>query len=243
MTERASFTPHRGSKIDLARSLRFTFDDPEWVPKILLGAFFTLLSVVLVGAVFVIGYFLETLRRTARGEPRPLPGWTDLRGLLTDGLGGLAICIAHLLPLFPLVFLMALAWGGVAAILETAQQTPSEIQTAFMLYVITGYAFCTLLVLGLLLYLPVPLTRFALSKQVGAAFQFRENVDFIRRNQLGYVQALSISMIAGFIAQFGVFVLCVGFFPAAFWSICVSGYAMGELAKGDEELVTEELPQ
>lgn len=239
MTERVSPSPHRGSTIDLARSLRFVFDDPEWVPKILLGAVFTLLSVVFVGVVFVIGYFLETLRRTSRGEPRPLPGWTHLRGLLTDGLHGLAICIAHLLPLVPLVFLMALAWGGVAAILESAQRTPSEIQMALMIYVMTGYVFFSLLVLAMLLYLPVPLTRFALSNRLATAFQFRENFDFIQRNRLGYVQALSASMIAGFIAQFGVFVLCVGFFPAAFWSICVSGYAMGELAKGDEEYFSE----
>jgi len=128
---------------------------------------------------------------------------------------------------------MALAWGGVAAILESTQRTPSEIQTVFLLFVLTGYAFFTLLVLAMLLYLPVPLTRFALLNRLGAAFEFRENFDFIRRNRLGYVQAQSAFLMAGFIAQFGVFVLCVGFFPTAFWSICVLGYAMGELAKGD----------
>lgn len=234
MTERASPSPHRGPTIDLARSLRFVFDDPEWVPKILLGALFTLLCLVFIGAIPVVGYLVETMRRTARGEPRPLPGWTHLRGLLTDGLGGLAICIFHLLPLFPLVFLMALAWGGVAAILDSVQRTPSEIQTVFMLYVLTGYVFFTLLVLAVLVYLPVPLARFALLNRLGAAFQLRENLDFIRRNRLGYVQAQSTFLIASFIAQFGAFVLCIGFFPAAFWSICVLGYAMGELVKGDQ---------
>ena len=34
----------------------------------------------------------------------------------------------------------------------------------------------------------------------------------------------------------GVFVLCIGFFPAAFWSLCVLGYVLGDLARQDEIL-------
>ena len=192
MKARASSTPRRGSTIDFARSLRFVFDDPEWVPKILLGALFTLLCLAFIGAIPVMGYLVETIRRTARGEPRPLPGWSDPRGLFTNGFSALAICIAHILPLVPLVFLMVLAWGGVAGILESAQRTPSEIQMVLRLYVLTGYVFLTLLVLAVLVYLPVPLTRFAVLNRLGVAFRLRENLDFIRRNRLGYVQAQSI---------------------------------------------------
>jgi hypothetical protein len=34
-------------------------------------------------------------------------------------------------------------------------------------------------------------------------------------------------------------VLCIGFFPAAFWSLCVLGYGMGGLARQDELLLAQ----
>ena len=43
-----------------------------------------------------------------------------------------------------------------------------------------------------------------------------------------------VFFVASFIAQFGLIVLCIGFFPAAFWSTTVFGYALGELAREDQ---------
>ena len=34
-------------------------------------------------------------------------------------------------------------------------------------------------------------------------------------------------MVTNFVAQFGILLCCIGFFPAAFWSMCVAGWALG----------------
>lgn len=52
---------------DFGRALRFFFEDPKWVTKIILGGLFSVLSIFLVGTVFVAGYVVGITRRAARG--------------------------------------------------------------------------------------------------------------------------------------------------------------------------------
>jgi hypothetical protein len=226
---------HRPSD-DYARALRFVFDDPAWVPKTLIGALFTLLSVFFIGSIWVSGYTVGIVRRTVGGERRPLPEWNNWGELFRDGLRATVVWLAHIFPLMLLAILMALALGGAGTILSSSLDTPSDFQTALFLMVMTGTIFFSLVGLAILLYLPAAFLRFIILDQVSAAFDFRENIAFIRRNMNSYFQALMVFFVASFIAQFGLVVFCIGFFPAAFWSVCVFGYAMGKLALEDEQL-------
>ena len=61
-------------------------EDPAWVTKILVGGLFTLLSAILVGIPFLLGYWGRTLKNVAAGERQPLPEWDDLGGIFNDGL-------------------------------------------------------------------------------------------------------------------------------------------------------------
>jgi hypothetical protein len=45
--------------------------------------------------------------------------------------------------------------------------------------------------------------------------------------------AIVAFMVSNFIAQFGIFLFCVGILPATFWSQCVGAYALGEVAFRD----------
>jgi heme exporter protein D len=215
---------------DYARALRFIFEDPGWVHKILLGAFFTLLSVFFIGSIWVSGYTVRIVRRTVGGERPPLPEWNNWGELFRDGLRATVVWLAHVLPLMLLAVLLALALGGAGTILSSSLDTSTDFQTVLFLMVLTGTIFFSLVGLAILLYLPAAFLRFVILDRVSAAFDFRENIAFIRRNMNSYFQALLVFSVASFIAQFGLIVLCIGFFPAAFWSVCVFGYAMGELA-------------
>lgn len=228
---------------DYARALRFVFDDPAWVPKILIGALFTLLSVFFVGSIWVSGYTVGIIRRTVGGERRPLPEWNNWGELFQDGLRATVVWLAYTLPLMLLAALMALALGGAATILSSSLDTPTDLQTSLFLMVLTGTVFFSLVGLAILLYLPAAFLRFVILDRVSAAFDFRENVAFIRRNMNSYFQALLVVSVASFIAQFGLVVFCVGFFPAAFWSVCVFAYAMGKLALEDQEAPSVESGQ
>src|SRR3989304_5902687 len=80
--------PPPGSSLDFGRTLGFFLQDPNWVQKLLIGSLFTILSMFLIGTVFVAGYAARIVRRAARGEPHPLPEWDALGGLFGEGLSG-----------------------------------------------------------------------------------------------------------------------------------------------------------
>ncbi len=224
---------------EFSDAFKFYFEDPEWLPKLLMGTLFTLLSFFVIGTIWVTGYVVGIVRRRVRDEPRPLPDWSDLRGLFENGLKAWFVAIVHVFPLLLLTLLFVLALGGTMGVLESARRTPAEIQVTFVLFVLTAYVFFMLVGLALMLYLPAAFVRFVVIDRLSAAFDIRENLAFIRRNARAYSQALLVIFASSFVAQLGIFVLCIGFFPATFWSACVLGYALGGLARGDELLMAQ----
>ena len=62
-------------------------------------------------------------------------------------------------------------------------------------------------------------------------FAWRENFAFIKANLANYALSLVSYLVAGFLAQFGVLLCCVGVFPAAFWSYLVLASALGQTAR------------
>ena len=230
MNGSSSTSPTRRPPYDYTRALKFVFEDPAWVPKILIGSLFTFLSVFFIGSIWLSGYIVGIVRRMSRGERHPLPEWNNLGDLFQDGLRATAVWLAYILPLFVLAVVLALALAGAATVPGTSLLAPTDFKTASFLVVLTGYIFFSLVGLAVMLYMPAAFLRFILLNRVSAAFDFRENFAFIRRNRNSYFQAIVVFSVASFIAQFGLIVLCIGFFPAAFWSMCVFGYAMGELA-------------
>jgi hypothetical protein len=95
------------------------------------------------------------------------------------------------------------------------------------------YGLLFILSLALGVYLPAALVRMALLGRFGAGFELAQNVAFIRRNLVNYLLALVIALAASLVSQLGFLLLCVGIFPAAFWSYCVAAWAMAEVARRD----------
>lgn len=238
MNEAPGSAPPRPST-EFSDAFRFFFEDLEWLPKLLMGTLFTLLSVFVIGSIWVTGYVVGIVRRRMRDEPRPLPDWSDLHGLFVDGLKAWLVAAAHTAPLVFLTALLGLSAGGTFGVLESAGHVPAEIRATFVLFVLTAYVFLMLVGIALMLYLPAAFVRFVVIGRLSAAFDIRENINLIRRNARAYFQALLVIFASSFVAQLGFFVLCIGFFPAAFWSACVFGYAVGGLARGDELLLAQ----
>jgi hypothetical protein len=209
------------------------FDDPDWVKKVLMGSLFTLLAMLLVGMVFLAGYFSRLIQRTAHGEALPLPDWDDLGGLFSSGLrtmGAYSLyLLAIFLPLFGMALVFVLMAGGLSA--SGSDATARGLGALAGLGLFAAYGLFILAMFALMLYLPAALTRLALSERFGAAFELRANFAFIRRNALNYFLALVFYLVASFAAQFGVLACCVGLLPATFWSLCVFGFALGEVAR------------
>ena len=78
--------PASSGSVDFGRAFTSVTEDPDWIKKVLIGGAFVLLSSILVGIPFVLGYVGRTLRNVVAGAARPLPEWDDLGGIFSEGL-------------------------------------------------------------------------------------------------------------------------------------------------------------
>ena len=217
-----------GSSIDFGQALRFFFQDPNWVQKLLIGSLFTILSMFLVGGIFVAGYASRLVRRTARGEPYPLPEWDDLGGMFVEGLTAIGAYLLYLLP-------AVVGAGAVLIPVFVMAARDSEPSPAFLLVLVPLVLLATIVFFAVLLYFPAAFTRLAVAERFGAAFELEANWAFLKRNFSNYFLALAAFFVANFIAQFGIVLFCVGILPATFWSQCVGAYALGDVAYRDPQ--------
>ncbi len=218
--------PQPGSSLDFGRTLGFFFQDPNWIQKILIGSLFTILSMFLIGSIFMAGYAARLVRRAARGEPYPLPEWDDLGGMFSEGLTVVGAYLIHLVPVF---VAFGIAFVPILLMGDRADQPPPAAVALLMALVLVA----VVLLFAFLFYFTAAFTRLAIEERFGAAFEVQENLAFIKRNAGNLVMALLAFLVSNFIAQFGILLLCVGILPATFWSQCVGAYALGEVAFRD----------
>jgi len=109
--------PDPSGSVDFGRAFTSVTEDPDWIKKVLIGGAFTLLSSILVGVPFVLGYFGRTLRNVVADAPRPLPEWDDLGGLFSEGLRLTAVSLIYGL--------------AIAAVCDDAPRIPAAVRPPF----------------------------------------------------------------------------------------------------------------
>jgi Protein of unknown function (DUF4013) len=223
--------------LDFARAFRFVPEDPDWIKKILIGGAFTLLSAILIGAPFVMGYFVRLVRNVARGDERPLPEWDDLGGIFSDGLRAVVVYLAYLVG----AMILPVTLGGVLLLVMAGGSSSGggageALASVAALAMVAIYALGGLLMLVLMLFVPAALLRFILYDRVSAAFEVREVVGIIQRNVGSYLLALVLYFVANMASQIGIVLCCVGVFPLGFWSFCILAWGLGEVARRDPVL-------
>jgi hypothetical protein len=218
--------------VDFGRAFQFYFEDPDWQKKTLMGSLFYLLALLLVGFPFVAGYAVQVTRRAARGEARPLPEWEDYGKLFMDGLQMIGLYLLHILA----AFILPGSIGCLFAIIGGAASGSDAAGGVAALGMMVAQLLLFVVMLAVMVYFPAAYIRTAITGRFSAGLEVRENIELIKRSPGNYFLALAIYLVTNFIAQFGVLLCCIGFFPAAFWSLCVAGWAMGEVARRDPVL-------
>jgi hypothetical protein len=74
-------------------------------------------------------------------------------------------------------------------------------------------------------WMPAALLMTVVERRFSAAFEFAKIWSFIRGNAGNYVLAYLVRLVAGFIAQFGIILLCIGVVFTGFWAACAGAYA------------------
>lgn len=228
-----------GGTVDFGRAFQFYFEDPDWVRKTLIGGGLylggTLLIIVLgLGLLLyaiVAGYAMRVMQRAYAGDPRPLPEWEDYGGMMRDGLKLVGLSILYGLIVFGVP---AIGFAVVGLVGGAAASAGSDVAGGLTALAMLGMNL-VFLVGGLVLaiYLPSAIARMTLYQRFGAGLEVRENIALIRRNPANYAIAVVLVLLANFVAQIGIVLCCIGIFATSFWSVCVMGFALGDMVRRD----------
>jgi len=205
------------------RPFVFVFNDPRWMKKVLIGGVFVLLSTVLVGIPFLLGYVARLTRNVIARAPQPLPEWDDLGEFFGEGLVLFAVGLIYMLPVSILSILVAIP----AAIVDSVNQP--AIRDVGAGIVTCASCLLSLLSFTITLILPAALLMVMATRRFGAAFEIQHVWAFISQNIGNYVMALVTELIAYVLSFAGLALLCVGVVFTFFWGVVVTGYAFANV--------------
>ena len=185
---------------NVGRAFSFMFEDKNWVVKIILGAVFNLLTLVLIGIPFVLGYLLEVAKNSSEGKELPLPEWDKLGDKFVRGLIYLIILIIYSIPGMILSFIPCVK-----------------------------FCLGPLYVLALAFVLPYITVKYAQTGSFEDVFRFNEIINFVKANLNNLVIVVLLSIAFVIIALFGILALVVGVFFTGFWAFLAIAYLYGQV--------------
>ncbi|HUF79004.1 MAG TPA: DUF4013 domain-containing protein [Thermoanaerobaculia bacterium] len=211
--------PPAAGRFDFAKPFTFVFEDPDWVPKVLIGGLFQLLGTVIIGSFFLFGYYARLVRNVIGGAERPLPGWDDLGEYFVEGLKLFAVALLFMVPIFGLTLLLVIP---IAVLEELGSDGLGAAAGCLFPLVVIPLALATALVL------PAVLLRVVVHERFSAAFELGEVFGLIRRSGVNYLLAILVHLLAGLVGQFGILLCVVGLFVTGFWAMAASAHAFAQ---------------
>lgn len=215
--------PPTTQAFDFLRPFTYVFDDPQWIPKVLVGGLFVLASFVIVGIFFLYGYMARLTRNVIDGVANPLPDWDDLGEYFSEGLKLFAVGLVYAIPIAIVVGL------GILPAAFMGNSDSDAARTLGGLSVTCVYCLMLPLSLALALWLPAALLMVVVTRDFSAAFDFSRIWQFIRANIGNYLLAIVVWLVARFAAGLGVVLCVVGVVFTMFWAFTVAAHAFGQV--------------
>lgn len=206
--------------MDIAKAFSYMFEDKNWPVKILIGGILSFIPII---NFIPIGYALTALRNIAEGREGPLPEWDNWGGYFSKGLMVFLAALIYALPIFIIMGLSA-AFGAVAGAREKGALAALFGLCATLLY-------CLNIIYGLALsfWIPGALTFYAFRENFSAMFSFGEIFQYILANIGNYLMAWILSLVASFVAGFGVILCAIGVLFTGFWAYLVWAHLFGQV--------------
>lgn len=171
--------------MDFKRSLKFAFNDPHAVKKLLTGGLFVLAFFTVYFFFVVVGYVMRILSAALEGRDAKLPEWDSYKDLFNEGLLPILVMLAFAAPFIGIAILEIALFMVVAP--------SAEIIAIFN--IVRGIVFVVTSFL-----LPLALIRYVISGTAREALNFTQLVDFVRTNPKNYISAWAVSLGTGFVA-------------------------------------------
>jgi hypothetical protein len=204
--------------MDYTESLSFSFRDEEWIKKVGIGGVIGVLvmytGILIFLSVFAFGYYVAVLRQAASGKADKLPEWNDWGKLFADGISALMIGVVHFVVI-----------GGICAIsiVYVANSFFSDGEMAFAIVLISLATLFSLIV-----FPNLGLVQYAVSGNLGDAFNFGKIFFFLKRELANFLGAAIFS----FILNLTLFIMGLGIFSpfTNFWGMIVQAHLFGQCA-------------
>ncbi len=211
------------ASFDFVKPFAFTFEDPRWINKVLIGGLFYLLAFLIVGIFFIFGYLARLARNVIAGVVHPLPEWDDLGEYFAEGLRLVGVVLLWMLPVFALVAVFIIPSIVASQMDNEALRNISGCMTGAMWCLVFPLS------LAITIFLPAALLFTVVERRFGAAFEFGRIWAFIKANIGDYLLAIVIYFVARFLAGFGIVLLCIGVIFTAFWALLITTYAFAQV--------------
>lgn len=211
------------ASFDFVKPFAFTFEDPRWINKVLIGGLFYLLAFLIVGIFFIFGYLARLARNVIAGVAHPLPEWDDLGEYFAEGLRLVGVVLLWMLPVFALVAVFIIPSIVASQMDNEALRNISGCMTGAMWCLVFPLS------LAITIFLPAALLFTVVERRFGAAFEFGRIWAFIKANIGDYLLAIVIYFVARFLAGFGIVLLCIGVIFTAFWALLITTYAFAQV--------------
>ena len=210
--------------INISEGFTYIFKDPDWIAKILLGAFFTFLSVFLIGIPVVYGYQIELIQRIRHREKYPLPEWKDVGVKFIVGLKYLATLFIYYIPLMliliPIIFLFLLSFLHGQTILELIDSS------AILIIIFLVFLPCSLIIT---LLTPIISIQFADRERISDGLQIGNVVNIFKKCWQDIIIIVVLCFAIDLLASIGIIFFLVGIFITAFYVSLVKFHLYGQL--------------
>lgn len=215
--------PPAGPQFDFGKPFTYVFDDPRWVPKILIGGLFYLAGFLIIGWFFIFGYVARTARNIINGLEHPLPEWEELGDFFAEGLRLFAVMLVYVIPFIVIALTVMIPAGILGALDNEGGQMVGG--------VLAGCLPCLILplTLAMMFFMPASMLFAAVEQRFAAAFEFGRIWPFIRNNIGNYLLAIVVYLVARFLGGFGVILLCIGVIFTGFWSFLITAHAFAQV--------------
>lgn len=202
--------------MDLERSIKYMFDDEEWLQKLVIGG---LVSIVPIVNFASWGWALRALKNITEGQETPLPDWSDFGEYFVKGLMAF---LATLIYSLPIIILSCLA----SIIANAASRGSDAAGLVGVCFGLLGSLYG--LFAGVIL--PAPLTKYALDGEFSAFFRFSEILSYIMDNLGNYAIAVIVTLIASIVASLvGGLVCGIGIILTAPWALLVTAHLFAQV--------------
>jgi hypothetical protein len=175
------------------------FEDKNWLPKILIGAAFVLLSFFVIGIPFVLGYMMLVIKRSYENQEAQLPEWDNWGELFTKGLVAFIIALVAFVP-------------GMLLWLISCTKVLSVFYFLFATFI-----------------LPILFGKYAVTGDLNQVFNFNEIMELTRENIAGLAGVLMMSIIFTIISSLGIIALLIGFLFTVFYAKLGIGFLYGKI--------------